>query len=106
MDETELNRLREAYGGVGGGEVRDPAFRRVAERIFSKSGTRTAPYAGVPTLLGAPLRPIDWSVPDLSGLQVALMGVPMDLGVTNRAAPASARGRCAASSASAPTTTC
>src|SRR5690606_20849618 len=32
----------------------------------------------------APYRPIDWAKPDLSGLDVALLGVPMDLGITNR----------------------
>ncbi|HLV06108.1 MAG TPA: agmatinase [Croceibacterium sp.] len=62
----------------------DPRFRRVADRIFSKSGTRLAPYAGVPTLLSAPYRAIDPVNPDFGDLQVALLGVPMDLGVTNR----------------------
>lgn len=84
LDESELRRLREAYGEAGGGEVRDPAFRRVAERIFSKSGTRVAPFAGVSTFLDAPLRPIDWTAPDFGDLQTAILGVPMDLGVTNR----------------------
>jgi agmatinase len=38
----------------------------------------------VPTLLGAPYRPDAPLEPDFGGLGVALVGVPMDLGVTNR----------------------
>ncbi|PZN54419.1 MAG: agmatinase [Proteobacteria bacterium] len=79
-----LEALRAKYGESHGGELFDPRFRRVADRIFSKSGTRLAPYAGVPTLLSAPYRAIDPVNPDFGDLQVALLGVPMDLGVTNR----------------------
>jgi agmatinase len=81
--EEKLERLRAEYGEAGGGAVRDPTFRKVAERVFSR-GTRLAPYAGVPTLLAAPLRQIDWRAPDFGDLDVALLGVPMDLGVSNR----------------------
>ncbi|GIL00676.1 MAG: agmatinase [Alphaproteobacteria bacterium] len=83
-DPARLEALRARYGTGHGGEVHDPRFRKVAERIFSKGGTRPAPYSGVPTLLGAPYRPVDREKPDFSGLDVALVGVPMDLGVTNR----------------------
>jgi agmatinase len=82
--EENLRRLREEYGDAGGEQVRDPAFRKVTEQLFDKSGTRKAPYAGIPTLLAAPAHPVDWSAPDFGDLQVALVGVPMDLGVTNR----------------------
>ena len=82
--DDDLTRLRAKYAGTHGGEVFDPAFRKVADRIFNTRGTRAAPYAGVPTLLSAPHRPIDPERPDLGDLQVALLGVPMDLGVTNR----------------------
>ena len=61
----------------------DPEFRKVADTIFS-NGTRLAPYAGMPTFLTAPHRPIDPENPDFGDLQVAIVGVPMDLGVTNR----------------------
>ena len=37
-----------------------------------------------PTFLTAPHRPIDPENPDFGDLQVAIVGVPMDLGVTNR----------------------
>jgi agmatinase len=83
-DQDKLAALREKYGIVHGGELFDPAFRKVADKIFSEGGTRMAPYAGVPTLLDAPLRQIDPQNPDFGDLQVALIGVPMDLGVTNR----------------------
>jgi agmatinase len=38
----------------------------------------------VPTLLSAPYRPVDAQDPDFGNLQIALVGMPMDLGVTNR----------------------
>src|SRR5207245_5907281 len=37
------------------------------------------------TLLGMPYRPEAPALPEFGGLDVALVGVPMDLGVTNRA---------------------
>jgi agmatinase len=83
MDKDELERLRARYGSLGGGDIFDPAFRKVADTIFS-NGTRLAPYAGMPTFLTAPHRPIDPEKPDFGDLQVAIVGVPMDLGVTNR----------------------
>lgn len=61
----------------------DPRYRRVAEKIF-RDGTRLAPYAGLPTFVDLPYRPVDFHKPDLQGLQVAVLGVPMDLGVSNR----------------------
>ncbi len=82
--EENLKRLRAQYGEAGGGETRDPKFRKVAEKIFDPKGTRVAPYSGVPTFMAAPLRPIDWNEPDFGDLQVAAVGIPMDLGVTNR----------------------
>jgi agmatinase len=80
----QLEALRAKYAESHGGELFDPKFRRVADKIFSKSGTRLAPYAGVPTFLTAPHLPVDADKPDFADLQVAITGVPMDLGVTNR----------------------
>lgn len=84
FDYEALKRLRARYGEGHGGNIHDPEFRAVAKRIFSASGTRAAPYSGIPTLLDATYRPVDADQPDLSDLDVALIGVPMDLGVTNR----------------------
>ena len=83
MDKDELERLLAKYGSLNGGDIFDPEFRKVADTIFS-NGTRLAPYAGMPTFLTAPHRPIDPEKPDFGDLQVAIVGVPMDLGVTNR----------------------
>ena len=58
--EDNLQRLRAKYGEAGGGAVRDPEFRKIAECVFDPKGTRSAPYAGIPTLLAAPMRQIDW----------------------------------------------
>lgn len=83
-NKQRLDELRARYGADKGGEIRDPAFRKVAEKIFDSRGTRLAPYAGVPTFLAAPYLPLDPQAPDFGDLQVAMLGVPMDLGVTNR----------------------
>ncbi len=82
--EAELERLRARYADDPGGRMHDPKFGRVAERIFSR-GARPAPYAGVPTFLAAAHRPVDRDAPDFSGLDVAISGVPVDLGASNRA---------------------
>ncbi len=84
FDRDKLEILRARYAGVGGGDVHDPKFARIASRIFTKGGTRAAPYSGVPTFLTAPHKPVDPVNPDFGDLQVAMVGVPMDLGVTNR----------------------
>lgn len=83
-DRDRLAALQAKYGESHGGELFDPKFRRVADKIFSESGTRLAPYSGVPTFLTAPYRAVDAEKPDFGDLQVAISGVPMDLGVTNR----------------------
>jgi guanidinopropionase len=80
----KLEALQKKYGESHGGELFNPNFRRVADKIFSKGGTRLAPYSGVPTFLTAPYRQVDNEKPDFGDLQVAMVGVPMDLGVTNR----------------------
>lgn len=46
MNEKKLNALRDKYGEGHGGQIHDRAFRAVGDRIFSKDGTRLAPYAG------------------------------------------------------------
>jgi guanidinopropionase len=83
MDRSELERLRGKYAGPQESATHDARYRRVVDQVF-KDGTRLLPYAGVPTLLAAPHRPQAASLPDFGGLEVALIGVPMDLGVSNR----------------------
>ena len=85
MDQdTDLARLRAKYETGMGGEVHDPAFRRVAETQF-QGDRRAWPFSGVATFCGAPYRPDAPDLPGFDGLEAVLVGVPMDLGVTNRA---------------------
>ncbi len=81
--EDDLERLRARYADDPGGRMHDPKFARVAERVFSR-GARPAPFVGVPTFLTAPFRQVDPAAPDFTGLDVAITGVPMDLGASNR----------------------
>ncbi|MDR3435775.1 agmatinase [Telmatospirillum sp.] len=83
-DQAKLSALRQKYSGAKGSEVFDPAFRAIAQAQFPDSNRRTQPYAGVPTFLGLPYIPNAIDVDDIGGLDVAVVGVPMDLGVTNR----------------------
>lgn len=81
FDAEKLARLRARYADAAPGTTHDPKFARIAARLFA-GGTRVAPYAGIPTLLSAP--PAAATAEALAGLQIALFGVPMDNGVTNR----------------------
>ena len=81
MNPEALAALRARYPNDRPDEIRDPDFRRAADAAFNTAGRRPLPYAGVSTLLDAPYRA---DPTDLAGLDVALVGVPMDLAVTNR----------------------
>ncbi len=83
--DEQLAAWRQTYSNDRPHETRDPVNQKAASLGFRADDTRQFPYAGVPTLLGAPYRPEAQQSPDFAGLQVALVGVPMDLGVTNRA---------------------
>ncbi|MDQ0303367.1 agmatinase [Ancylobacter polymorphus] len=82
MTILDLDELRARYASASGADIFDPAFRAVAEGVFKDGDKRPAPYCGVPTLLKAPYRPE--ALANLAELDVALLGIPMDLGVTNR----------------------
>ena len=79
-----LKQLQEHFGGSNEMEIYDDHFRAVANGVINESGTRQAPFVGMPTLLSAPSRQIDWSNPQIYDLDVALLGVPMDLAISNR----------------------
>jgi len=85
VDQAKLEALRDRYGNASGGDVFDPEFRRVADLQFIGSGRRVWPFAEVAALLDAPYRPDAPDLADFGGLDFALIGVPMDLGVTTRA---------------------
>ncbi|RMF38565.1 MAG: agmatinase [Alphaproteobacteria bacterium] len=78
-DRARLEALRARFADQAPGEFHDPHFAEVAAHVFS-GGRRAAPFAGIPTLLSAP----QGSLERVAELQVALFGVPMDNGVTNR----------------------
>jgi guanidinopropionase len=79
MDPAKLDSLRSRFADrevFQDGD--DPVLIEAGRNVQAPDGRRTKPYAGMPTLLGLP------AAPDAAGLDVALVGVPMDLGVTNR----------------------
>ena len=78
-----LDDLRAKYAGAKGGDIHDPALQKVAALVFDAEDSRTLPYADAPTLLDAPYKPQPGKK-TLQSLDVGLVGVPMDLGVTNR----------------------
>jgi guanidinopropionase len=84
MDKDKLAALRARYAGAKGGDIQDPAFAAVSARVFAAPDRRKWPFADPATLLDAGFAP-DALATNFAGLDVALIGVPMDLGVTNRA---------------------
>src|SRR5438552_9849289 len=81
MDSKKLEDLRARYAAATASQSHDPEFRKIIEQVFAGTDRRPKPYEGVSTLRDTPLR----VAADLGGLDAALVGVPMDLGVTNRA---------------------
>jgi guanidinopropionase len=84
MDLDKLTALRARYQGSAASTITDPVFQRVAASQFNPDGRRLWPFAGVPTFLNAPYLQDAASQPGFGDLEIALVGVPMDLGVTNR----------------------
>ncbi len=79
--ETKLASLRARYGNdVTDEHIHDPDIKRARDFAY-RGGRRKLPFGGFTSFLNAPMRE-DGSLTDLD---VALIGVPMDLGVTNRA---------------------
>lgn len=83
-DQDKLQGLRDRFADNHGGDLHDPDMRKIADHIFSADGTRMAPFAGIPSFLDADIRQIDPLQPDIADLDVAILGIPMDLGVSNR----------------------
>jgi agmatinase len=83
-DREKLQALIEKYGTPpdappGKRIVHTPLFQRVMD---ASSGA--LPYANAATFLDLPYRPEVAESADFGGLDVALIGIPLDLGVTNR----------------------
>jgi guanidinopropionase len=84
MTGEELERLRAKYGAASAGDVQDPNFRKVVDLLFRGKDRRAKPYEGISTFLDAPMRLDAAEKGDFSGIDIPLIGVPMDLGVTHR----------------------
>ena len=82
-DQKKLDALRVKNANASGGDIFNPEFKRVADTVFTGE-RRKWPFAEPATFCGAPYRP-DAYQDKFKDLDVALIGVPMDLGVTNRA---------------------
>jgi guanidinopropionase len=78
MDQEKLAELRRRFDGAGALSIDDPVLKAAAADIAVGDGRRPLPYAGVPTFLDLP------AVQSAAGLDVAAIGVPSDLGVSNR----------------------
>ncbi len=78
MDKQKLETLRRRYGDAGVYSMDDPVLKAAAADLEPANGRRSPPYSGIPTFLGLP------AAASPVGLDVAVIGVPTDLGVTNR----------------------
>ena len=79
MESKKLEELRARYSDREIlHDVDDPVLKEAGRLLHAPDGVRTKPYSGIPTLLGLP------AAVDLTDLDIAVIGVPMDLGVTNR----------------------
>jgi guanidinopropionase len=78
MDGAKLRQLRARYVDRDVFDSDDPVLSKAAHQVQSADGKRSLPYSGVPTFLDLP------HADSAAGLDVALVGVPMDLGVSNR----------------------
>ena len=78
MDAKKLQWLRERYAQPGGDLKADVPFREALKQFVDSDLYQKKPYGDPPTLLDFP------HLEDWEGLDTALVGVPMDLGVTNR----------------------
>lgn len=79
MDNDKLDALRKRYRDASMFDIHDPKLKAIAQTMQTGDGRRRAPFSGIATFLDAPVRD------SAAGLDVALVGVPMDLGVSNRA---------------------
>jgi guanidinopropionase len=78
MDQAKLQALRARYQDASIFEAEDPIGKEAIQGMSTARGRRVLPYSGIPTFLALPY------ANDLSGLDIAAIGIPMDLGVSNR----------------------
>jgi guanidinopropionase len=77
-DQDKLERLRARFGDRGAFDAQDPTLAQAAQAVRLSGGKRSLPYSGIPTFLGLPY------AESLADLDIAVVGIPMDLGVSNR----------------------
>ena len=77
MDELKLKALRARFTDVDTFDIDDPVLAAAASKI-SAGGRRTLPYSGISTFLDLPHQE------GAADLDIAAVGIPMDLGVSNR----------------------
>ncbi|MBT4890101.1 MAG: agmatinase, partial [Rhodospirillales bacterium] len=78
MDQEKLKRLRDTYEGKDGSDYMTEAHQHIQQKMSGRPHSKSKPYSGIPTFLKLPHQE------SYEGLDVAVIGVPMDLGVTNR----------------------
>jgi guanidinopropionase len=78
LDKQKLEALRRRYSDAGAFSMDDPVLKAAAADLAVGEGRRTLPYSGIPTFLGLP------AAANAAGLEVAVVGIPSDLGVSNR----------------------
>jgi len=85
MDKKKLERLRANYSDKLAFENQTEKFQKIAEDLIGDQPPkdRPKPYSGISTFMDLP----SWDMQnkDLDELDVAVIGVPMDLAVSNRA---------------------
>ena len=78
---TRLNKLKAKYDNALANAIveDDDRFdKKLMDAFFKSDDIRLLPYSGISTLLDSPYSE------DLASTDIALIGIPMDLGVTNR----------------------
>lgn len=78
MDQDKLDDLRKRFANAEAFDFEDPKRTALTDAFVRPDGKRKLPFSGVSTFLDAPLSE------SFDDLDVALIGVPMDLGVSNR----------------------
>jgi guanidinopropionase len=78
MDDQKLKALRARYTDVDTFDIDDPVLATAASKLSTPGGRRALPYSGISTFLDLPHQE------GAAGLDIAAVGIPMDLGVSNR----------------------
>lgn len=79
MKKLTFEEIRARYSGENENKSYDTDKRLTEERQ-----SRNPPFAGISTLLDAPYHVVDWEKLHLWGFDAVLLGIPFDLGITNR----------------------